>query len=42
MILLICALRAADGKGSLSSPTLLCLAGLLSASISFRKNWMAI
>jgi hypothetical protein len=32
----------ADSRGSLSNPVLLCLAGLLSAGISFRKNWAAI
>ncbi|KAK9821987.1 hypothetical protein WJX81_003471 [Elliptochloris bilobata] len=31
-----------DGKGSLANPVLLCMAGLLSAGISFRKNWMAV
>lgn len=32
----------ADGKGRLSNPTLLATGGLVSAAISFRKNWLSI
>ena len=32
----------ADGQGRLSSPAVLSVCGLISAFISFRKNWIAI
>jgi hypothetical protein len=38
----LCVCARSDGKGRMSNPVLLSTGGLISAAISFRKNWLAI